>query len=267
MNGELSTLIGLLKNPELLTSPIIPWSCPVPSFGNPEKSKVATVGLNPSNREFVDDNGQELDGLNRRFPTLNSLGISNWSEIEQNHVNLILQLCKEYFLRNPYDLWFKKLDYLISGTKMSFYTSSAQACHLDLIPYATSCKWVDLTLKQKSILLEFSVDILGLILRNSSVKLLILNGKTVVENFEKISNVKFEIRQMPKWTLPRKTGGVKGFAYSGVLSVVGNINLESNIAVLGFNHNIQSSYGVTNEVQNAIRNWISISSKSILYES
>jgi hypothetical protein len=267
MNDELSILIELLKNPNLLTTPIIPWSCPVPSFGNPEKAKVATVGLNPSNREFVDNNGFELDGLSRRFPTLNSLGINSWSEIEQNHLNLILQLCKEYFLRNPYDLWFKKLDYLISGTKMSFYTSSAQACHLDLIPYATSCKWINLTLEQKTILLELSVDILGLILKNSSIRLLVLNGKTVVENFEKISNVKFDVQHMPNWTLPRKSTGVKGYAYKGILNVIGNINIGTNIVVLGFNHNIQSSYGVTNGVQDAIRNWISCSSKSILNES
>jgi hypothetical protein len=266
MNGELLTLIGLLKNPVLQTTPIIPWSCPVPSFGNPEKSKIATVGLNPSNREFVDDAGHELDGFERRFPTLTSLGISNWSEISQKHLGLILQLCNEYFLRNPYDLWFKKLDYLISGTEMSFYSSAAQACHLDLIPYATTCKWVDLTIKQKSILLDLSVDILGLILKNSTVKLLILNGKTVVESFEKISNVKFDIQPMPDWTLPRKSGGVQGYAYSGTINIIGTINIGSNISVLGFNHNIQSSYGVTAKVQSSIKNWISASSKSILYE-
>ena len=34
---------------------VVPYSTPVVSFGNPETSTVATLGINPSSREFLDD--------------------------------------------------------------------------------------------------------------------------------------------------------------------------------------------------------------------
>jgi hypothetical protein len=55
---------------------VIPWSSPVPYFGSPSSAIIGTVGLNPSNREFVDSSGNELDGPARRFHTLNSLGLA-----------------------------------------------------------------------------------------------------------------------------------------------------------------------------------------------
>jgi hypothetical protein len=58
--------------------------------------------------------------------------------------------------------------------------------------------------------------------------------------------------------LPRASGtGVKGYAYKGVITDVAGIRLKQAVAVLGYNHNIQSSFGVTREVKNSIRGWIS----------
>jgi hypothetical protein len=265
MTDELSILVHRLNNATLQETDVIPWSSPVLSFGNLSSAKIATIGLNPSNREFVDVDGQELIGTNRRFHTLNSLGITNWSEADEKHMSIILDDCYHYFSRNPYDNWFRKLDYLISGTLMSYYFPSKQACHLDLIPFATARKWTELTFDQKNILLESSADTLGILLRDSSVRLLILNGQTVVDNLQKISNVSFKKSLMPNWTLPRKRGkGVLGYAYRGTVHNLGGIKLKNEIHVLGFNHNIQSSFGVTKDVQDAIRNWITKSAKNIL---
>lgn len=69
----LSDLIENLDNPYLQTLSVIPWAAPIISFGDLSKSKIATLGLNPSNREFVDSSGNELLGFNRRFHTLQSL--------------------------------------------------------------------------------------------------------------------------------------------------------------------------------------------------
>ena len=268
MTKELSILVGRLNNTTVHETEVIPWSSPVLSFGNLSSAKVATIGLNPSNREFVDINGKELEGRDRRFPTLNSLGISSWCEANEKHMSVMLDCCYDYFTRNPYDSWFKKLDYLISGTLASYYFPSNQACHLDLIPYATARKWTDLSLEQKTVLLETSADTLGILLKNSSVKLLILNGQTVVDNLERISNVLFEKSLMPDWTLPRKIGdGVFGYAYKGAIRNLGGVRLKNEINVLGFNHNIQSSFGVTKKVQNAIRDWISESAKNVFHET
>src|ERR1019366_4958094 len=241
---------------------------PVPSFGNLFFAKIATVGLNPSNREFVDVLGNELNGPSRRFHTLISLGLRQWGDVNQNHITIILDSCLEYFNRNPYDSWFKKLDNLISGTSMSYYFPSSQACHLDLIPYATSTKWADLSIEQKNTLLKISGDSLARLLNTSSIRLLVLNGSSVVANFQKLSNLKFEKIHMPNWNLNRKAiSDVEGFAYKGQIESLSGTRLKNKISVLGYNHNIQSSFGVTSKIQLSIRNWISESAKEIFHET
>jgi hypothetical protein len=135
---------------------------------------------------------------------------------------------------------------------------------LDLIPYATLNKWTQLSIKQQSLLLQFSGDTLGLLLRQSPVKLLILNGQTVVEQLQKISNNQLRKTQMQSWTLPRKGPlGVTGYSYEGEINQIAGIVLNKPIVVLGYNHNIQSSFGVTSEVQASIRSWISKKAKEI----
>src|SRR6266446_9734653 len=176
MDTMLSTLVKCLDHAALPGTGVIPWSCPVPSFGDLSSSKVATLGLNPSNREFVDSSGKELDGPFRRFHTLKSLGLARWADANARHLQLIVDSCRAYFRRNPYDGWFKRLDYLISGTNASYYATSAKACHLDLIPYATACKWTALSRDQRTSLLAAADDTLGLLLRDSPVRVLILNG-------------------------------------------------------------------------------------------
>ena len=258
MDSQINNLISRLTDKQLVEASVISWGSPVPSFGDISTSLLATIGLNPSNLEFVGNDGEELNGAKRRFHTLNSLGISNWSEIEDIHIESISQLCKEYFSRNPYDRWFKKLDYIISGTSYSYYFPSGKACHLDLVPYATMTKWGELSNDQKALLLELVGDTLGLLLYNSPIKVLVLNGRSVIDNFISISDVEFIEEQIQDWTLPRKkTDGVVGISYTGMVSNIGGVKLKQKLKVLGFNHNIQSSFGVTKKVQKAIRNWIS----------
>lgn len=258
MDIEICNLISRLENKDLQKTSIISWGSPVPAFGDVSVSIVATLGLNPSNLEFVDQEGNELDGVERRFHTLSSLGLSDWNEADEKHAEYILELCKQYFYRNPYNRWFKRLDYIISGTSYSYYFPSGKACHLDLVPYATSTKWGELARDQQLLLLEMVGDTLGLLLRKSPVKILILNGKTVVNNFIEISNAKLEVQRMPEWTLPRKDNeGVAGYGYLGEVSIIGGVKLKRKVKVLGYNHNIQSSFGVTKSVQASIRNWVS----------
>lgn len=262
-----STILSLIKRLDKSTfseTNVIPWSSPVPSFGDLSRSTVATVGLNPSNREFVDPAGKELDGSFRRLHTLNSLGLKKWSDADKEHLQLIVDSCSEYFSRNPYDGWFKKLDYVISGTKTSFYSDSSRACHLDLIPYATACKWTFLTKKQRSALLEHAGDTLGLLLADSPVKLLILNGKSVIDHFETITGEKLTVSRMKNWSLPRqKSPGVMGFAYRGVIRQFPGVKLRKEVIVLGFNHNLQSSFGVTKQVVQAIQEWIGTTAEEV----
>jgi hypothetical protein len=236
---------------------VIPWGAPVPSFGDLATSTVATLGLNPSNREFVDEEGNELDGLDRRFHSLHSLGLSSWEDTSASHLRMILESCRNYFRCNPYDRWFKRLDDVVSATGTSFYNESKTACHLDLIPYATAIKWTELTGWQRSTLLSSVGDVLALLLRDSPVRILLLNGSSVAEHLEKVSGMCLERREARSWTLPRHTtSDVTGLSYRGVLRSLGGVKLPRDILVLGYNHNIQSSFGVTTNVVAAIRQWV-----------
>lgn len=258
MNSELKFLINTLLDERISSTSVMPWACPIPSFGNIYESKIATVGLNPSNREFVDVRGREIEGPLRRFQTLNSLKLLRWSDLDDIQEKMVLECCLNYFKRNPYDEWFKKLDYIISGANLSYYFPLENACHLDLIPFATSKKWSDLSNQEKSLLLELSGDTLGVLLGASSIKMIVLNGITVIQNFMRISNYEFERKQIPSWSLPRSTGdGVAGYSYYGTVSRIGKIQLQRKVIVLGYNHNLQSSFGVTSIVLKSIRDWIS----------
>lgn len=236
---------------------IIPWGAPIPSFGNISTARIATLGLNPSNVEFLDNEGKELVGPRRRFHTLHSLAIDFWDDIKDDHLFRILELCNIYFKKNPYDRWFKKLDFLISGSSNSYYFPSEKACHLDLIPFATFNKWNELSSKQKNTLFEIAGDTLGLLVKGTNISTIIMNGISVVESMERICEIKFDKSNIPSWTLPRANGsGVSGFSFEGNISEIGGVRLNRVIRVIGFNHNIQSSYGVTNDVQLSIRDWI-----------
>ena len=58
----LTTLIDRLDSDAAVKAGIIPWSCPVPAFGDLSGPRLATLGINPSNREFVDSPGTSLRG-------------------------------------------------------------------------------------------------------------------------------------------------------------------------------------------------------------
>lgn len=257
MTSALPALVERLSQIRLLKANIIPWSSPIPSFGDLSRARVATLGLNPSNREFVDNSGNELVDTARRFHTLRSLGLARWCDIKARHLRLIWDSCRTYFSRNPYDAWFKQLEHLIGETRTSYYNGSEAACHVDLIPYATACKWTGLSHHQRSYLFYQAGDTLGLLLRDSPVQLLILNGSSVVANFEKIAGIQLDRQIMHDWMLRRHShSNIMGVAYAGTVHELSGIKLKRGLMVLGFNHNIQSSFGVTREVRASIRKWI-----------
>ncbi|HIC6918994.1 TPA: hypothetical protein ACW5LO_004928, partial [Salmonella enterica subsp. enterica] len=84
----IKTLIEYLDDENLRQSGIISYASPIPAFGSLSRAKIATLGLNPSNNEFLDLNGKELDGQQRRFHTLNSLSLNKWSNIDNKSLNL-----------------------------------------------------------------------------------------------------------------------------------------------------------------------------------
>ena len=257
MHATLATLIDRLDQPALVNAEVIQWGSPVPCFGDPADARVATLGLNPSNREFVDEAGRELEGVSRRFHTLSSLGLRRWSDADARHLRLILDSCHAYFWGNPYDRWFKRLDQIVAGAGASFYDADCRACHLDLIPYATGRKWTSLNSRQRSSLLSIASDTLASLLDESEIRVLILNGRSVVERFQTVTGICMEREQMLAWSLPReRKPSVMGLAYRALVDTLSGVKLARKLLVLGYNHNVQSSYGVTNSAIKAIGEWI-----------
>ena len=242
----------------------IPWASPVVSFGNPATSTVATLGLNPSNLEFMDAAGRRLVAPHHRFESLMSLGARSWGSLARGDVQRILQACEDYFFRNPYDQWFKRLDKVLVETGASYYTRLGDgACHLDLVPFATEAKWSALSPDQRARLIEIGVPSLARTLSASDVRVLVLNGSTVVREFARLVAPQcLRSHIEPSWTL--QDGRVQGVAHVGRVSEVGGIALRRELLVLGFNHNIQSSFGVTTQVVSNIAAWIGRQSAGVL---
>lgn len=267
----LTELLARLEEEDLLSAGVIPWSAPVPTFGDLTTATIATLGINPSNREFMDEAGVELGDERRRLPTLRSLRLKRWAHATKSHKIAIIRACCEYFSRNPYDIWFKRLDQIISGSGATYYESLLQsgpetrACHLDLIPYSTLTKWTSLLPAQRASLLRLSGNALGELVKWSPVRLIVVNGSAVVENLQRLAAAQFEKTIIEDWTLPRRDGpGVAGIAFRGKVTQIGGVSLGRTVSVLGFNHNIQSSFGVTGTVQRSIRHWLQLNSSEVL---
>lgn len=257
MRNIIDNLIGQLSQDDLAHADVIPWACPVPAFGDVARARVATLGLNPSNREFMDSRQLPLTGTSNRLPTLNTLGLDDWSKANAHHVGIIENHCRWYFSRNPYDQWFKSLDRILIRAGCSYYGSRRPACHLDLVPFSTRSKWIGLTAKQRGMLLSASAAAFVDLLRQVRVQVLVLNGRTVIGQFVNFGGFRLDEKEMSEWSLRRKgCRNVMGYAYVGKLDAIQGIPLERELLVLGFNHNIQSSYGVTSYVVQQIGNWI-----------
>lgn len=228
-------------------STVLRWACPVPFFGRITEARVATVGINPSDREFVDASGVELRGRDRRLPTLNSLSLENWSRATDKDVRAMTRACLEYFERRPYRGWFDVLDRMLTPAGFSYYRRRP-AAHLDLVAYATSTKWGALTPVATERLIARGRRTLAEVIRESPVEVLVLNGRSVVTAFEHLSRAELSCTLEPSWTLPRKSrANVLGRKYSGVVTCLDGIDLKRRIWIIGFNHYLQRS-GVPNSV-------------------
>jgi len=268
MLSTLATLLDRLDSRAMSGTRVIPWGCPVPVFGDLTVAQVATVGINPSNLEFMDESGNELEGTARRFHTLMSLGLSSWGEADSRHLETIEHSCRTYFARNPYDRWFKRLDSVIAGMNASYYNKAVLtkpqyiACHLDLFPYATLCKWTELSGRERGTLLRLAGDTLAILLRDSHLQVVILNGHSVVKHFEELTGIGLQSSAMPAWSLPRRSGqDVPGIAFTAAIDELSGVGLGRRVLILGFNHNVQSSFGVTSEVLREMRKWMTVATR------
>ena len=251
----IAQLIPLIASSRSAELGIMQQCCPAPFFGKLTSATVATIALNPSRLEFQTQDGRILQGAARRLHTLESLGIQEWEEFGEAHASLVVDALLNYFDRAPYRKWFDPLDRMLRGSGSSYYSGFFPACHLDLVPFATSAKWGQMSRSDQCELLKLSSQCFLDVLRLSNVRAIVLNGISVVRGFEEKTAVKLAATEMLEWSLRRQGAErIKGVAFRGQLELPGTEH--RSILVLGFNHNVQSSYGVTDSVRTCITKWI-----------
>ncbi len=254
--AAMATLVRALHDQDAGNVTIIEWACPVPYFGRLSCARIATVGINPSNKEFVADDGAALLKERARLPTRRSLDLTSWGAADHEALRNILSACEEYFDVNPYGRWFGVLERLLIALDASYYGTGASACHIDVVPFATHAKWGELPRAAQADLLRMGLDATALLLRDSRVQVLVLNGRSVASALKEHVDV-LEAHRIPSWDLARANGAaVPGIAYTGTTTHLGTCDLGRRVHIVGWNHNLQSSFGVTGAVKDEIARWL-----------
>jgi hypothetical protein len=173
------TLIAMVRRLPPTGAPVVPGSPPVVAFGNPQSATVATLGINPSHREFT-ENGSLLSGNDRRLATLESLSADRLDQLTDEQVARVVADCANYFHRRPYRRWFDPLDRLLqASTGCGYYEGTA--CHLDLVQWATDPTWTHIADADiRRVLLDDGVPHLTTQLVQDNLRLVLLNGRQVL---------------------------------------------------------------------------------------
>lgn len=165
---------------------VLRGSTPVISFGDFRTATVATLGLNPSDREFL-KKGEWLTGPQQRLASLRSLGLAAPEDASDAQVQEIMNACCRYFNgSNPYWRWFRPLDSLLQeGLSVSYEEGSA--VHLDLVQWATAPVWGKIKephFRQQLILNDR--EFLREQLARENIQLVVMNGRSVIREAERM---------------------------------------------------------------------------------
>jgi hypothetical protein len=223
-------------------SAVLRGSTPVVSFGNITSARVATLAINPSDREFL-KKGEWLPEGERRLETLQSLGLQSLEDASSEQVAQIVHGCRNYFLSgNAYWGWFRPLDRLLSqGLDVSYEDGSA--VHLDLIQWATSPTWGKIpTVEERESLIYADREFLRRQLSQENINLVVMNGRAVLKQVEKMGM---------RWSLraPLIAGGKKDEI------VFGSMN---GTCFFGWNYHIQQRQFTAEQkaqVLNLLKHW------------
>ena len=166
-------------------SEVVTGSTPVVAFGDPRNASVATLGINPSWHEFLADDGSLLSGSKRRLATLTSLNAKDTALLDLDQARTVFEDCAAYFQpdRNPYRRWFDPLDQVLRAAfGVSYYAGTA--CHLDLVQWATTPVWSELSRSTKGVLVREGLPYLRRLLSLGSIRIVLLNGRQVIEQIK-----------------------------------------------------------------------------------
>jgi hypothetical protein len=210
---------------------VVTGSTAVVAFGDPRTATVATLGINPSWREFLADDGSLLCGPKRRLATLASLHAESTASLRPDQIRSAIEDCAEYFRpdRNPYRRWFDPLDETLQAALgVSFYDHTA--CHLDLVQWATRPAWSELSRQAREILLSEGLPHLQCLLRHGNVSTVLLNGRQVIDHA-----MAAQLGEL------RPSGEVRINSHRSCSLYMGE---SGAVTFIGWSTNLQSSWGI-----------------------
>ena len=229
-----------IRRPASAELNVVPRSTPVVSFGDSQAAKVATLGLNPSRVEFLDNDGVLLEGLKRRLATHESLGTTDLTQASLAIVMQVFSDCNSYFERQPYWGWFKQLGPVLEACGASYRDGSA--CHLDLVQWATDPTWSKLrppAIRKK--LIADDAKFLANQVQRENLRLLLVNGRGALRQLCRSMADDLELEEIK---------GIKGYAEVPTRLFSGRI--FGRVRVAAWSTNLQSSFGVTTELRDEL---------------
>ena len=244
-------LVSMVRREPPIEDVAVESSTPVVSFGDFRQVRVATLGINPSNLEFVDAKGNLLQEEKRRLATLPSLEAESLGSLTDSQVEIVIDESNRYFDVNPYR-WFKKLDEVIKpGLGVSYFDGSL--CHLDLCQWATKKKWGNLDARTRNILLEDGLPHLRYQLTKSNISLVVVNGRSVWNQIEESG-----------MGTPKNIGMLHFGAKKTSCQML-EMTFE-NVRFVGWTANLQSQNGANSKIFLAdLASWLSTISKKDVY--
>ncbi|HEY3913120.1 MAG TPA: hypothetical protein VGN61_01435 [Verrucomicrobiae bacterium] len=158
---------------------------PVPWFGNSsQKVEVATVGLNPSWKEFETED-RILRPPKERLPALTDFGATHRFEITDMQAQLAAEARSKYFTgveRKP-NPFFNALQGVIAATKSNWRYDKGTAVHLDIVANATRPVWSQLGFDAQQILVSKCFPkFTGTLSQIPSEAWLMLDGRTAFDS-------------------------------------------------------------------------------------
>lgn len=189
-------IIDLIKSPIDEKLEITKGSTPIPFFGDIEKSSSCTISLNPSDREFYTSRNELLVNTASRLCYRKMLGKKDNDVLSDHDAEIVLEKCNAYFKNRPYKQWFGKIDYFLKcfDNDLSYYNGTVVG--LDLVQWATSPKWDDISENSKSVLLNQGLPFLKELLLQKKFKYIFLNGRTACSKICEHLGIKYDERSI-----------------------------------------------------------------------
>jgi hypothetical protein len=181
---------------------IVAASYPVTSFGDPERARVLTVGINPSIDEFHSrkQGRPVLEPGKKRFVDAETLDLKPGTPLTEEAAKIVLEGNKKYFSgasANPYS-WFKSLAlYTLEPIGASYHQGTA--AHVDLVQWATDPVWsliYDGDVGKS--LIKSDIEFLRELFTLKTWDLIIINGSLAIDTLVEFGILEVETSEIRK---------------------------------------------------------------------